>query len=432
MKTGIRAEWDTAKTVVLHRPGIEMCFGLLEPYASLYERAFSRYGARTEHARLENILRHEYGVNVILMKEALLAAADRDRSVRQRLVEAARRCILFCGDAGEAQKALADFERNIDAYDAGHFFNILLLNPGICRHSGAGTREIQLNITERQPLSNLYFLRDQQVITDRGIVMSRMAKPQRAREPQVMRIFWETMGCTVQAGITAPGTLEGGDFLPMKEFALIGTGDRTNRAGSDQLAAGSLGFDEVALVHQPAHPLLPDNRPDPMITMHLDTYFNVASSAVVVGSGLLMRNAEVEVRHRDGDRYVPEKTRTNLYDYIRAKGFDVIDLTTLEQMAYAPNFLCIRDGTILAVEVDRTVKEVLATLSAKAAMNPERYGPLLSHAEKEYRMLKGEGQFFPHKKEIYAHDIDANPVVLQNLTGGYGAARCMTCVVRRG
>ena len=39
-----------------------------------------------------------------------------------------------------------------------------------------------------------------------------------------------------------------------------------------------LGFDEVGVVHQPSHPLILGEQRDPMIDMHLDTYFNVASS----------------------------------------------------------------------------------------------------------------------------------------------------------
>jgi arginine deiminase len=432
MKARITAEWDRLRSVVMHRPGIEMFFGLLEPYASLYERAFSRYGARIEHTRLEETLKHEFGVNVILLKEAILAAADSIPAVREQLVSAARESLLFCGDAREVSSALHEFERNIDSLDSGHFFNILLLNPGICRESGSRTREIQLNITERQPLSNLYFMRDPQAVTDRGIVLSRMAKPQRNRETRITRFLWETLDLAIVHETESPGTFEGGDFLSMKEFALIGTGDRTNRKGAEQLLGCCTEFDEIAFVRQPTHPLIPGDHPDPMIAMHLDTYFNVASSGVVVGSELLMKRAGVEIYHREGDTYRREKEKTTLHAFIRAKGFDIIDLTTLEQMAYAPNFLCIRDGTILAVEVDRTVKNVLATLTSRAETEPDRYGALLARAEKDYRLLKSEGQFFPHKKEIYCHDIDAYPVILQNLTGGYGAAHCMTCALERG
>jgi arginine deiminase len=171
---------------------------------------------------------------------------------------------------------------------------------------------------------------------------------------------------------------------------------------------------------------------DPMVSMHLDTWFNVASSGVVIGPELLMRRAQVEIYCRYGDAYRREGGPTDLFTYIRAKGFDIIDITTLEQMAYAPNFLCVREGTIIAVESDRIAKDVLRTLATKAEMAPERYGALYAQSLKEYQILKSEGQFFPHKREVYQHDIDAYPISLRNLTGGYGAAHCLTCALKRG
>ncbi|MDD1679173.1 MAG: arginine deiminase family protein [Methanomicrobiales archaeon] len=433
MKPGVTAEWDTLKTAVIHRPGIEMFFGLLEPFASLYERAFSRYGARVEHRRLEEILRDEFGVKIVVLKEAILSAADRDPTIRKRLVDAARNVLSFTGDSLETSLARREFEKNSELLDSGHFFNILLLQPQVDLRAGMGTRIVQMNITERQPLSNLYFMRDQQAVTDRGIFLSRMAKPQRNREVILTGCLWNILGLDIMQSTTDPGTFEGGDYIPMKKFALIGTGDRTNAEGVRQMLALDLKFDEVGVVHQPNHPLIPEKVFDPMIDMHLDTYFNVASSGVVVGSELLMKEAQVEIYYRQGPgNYTREGKERDLYSYITEKGFDVIDLTTLEQMAYAPNFLCIRDGTILSVEVDRIVSKVIDNLTAKAALDPRRYGALLARAHEDYRRLRNEGQFFPHKKEVYQHDIDAYPVILENLTGGYGAAHCMTCVLKRG
>jgi arginine deiminase len=433
MKVGVRAEWNPLKTAVIHRPGIEMFFGLLEPFASLYERAFSRYGARAEHRRLEETLREEFGVRVLILKEAMLTAADRDPDVRNQLVSAARTVLSFGGDAREAGLAQREFEKNAEILDSGHFFNILLLQPCVDLHAGEGTRMVQLNITEQQPLTNLYFMRDQQAVTDRGIVLSRMAKPQRNGEVVLTEFLWNVLGLDIVHRTENPGTLEGGDYMPMKDFALIGTGDRTNREGVYQMLNAGLGFDEVGVVHQPNHPLIPERVFDPMVDMHLDTYFNVASSGVVVGSEQLMKEARVEIYHREGrGEYTRDGVEQDLHTYILGKGFDVINLTTLEQMAYAPNFLCIRDGTILSVEVDRIVRDVIENLRSKSALDPHRYGTLLAQVEEDYKRLRNEGQFFPHKKEVYQHDIDAYPIILEHLTGGYGAAHCMTCVLKRG
>ncbi|MEI6243195.1 MAG: arginine deiminase family protein [Chlamydiota bacterium] len=120
-----------------------------------------------------------------------------------------------------------------------------------------------------------------------------------------------------------------------------------------------------------------------------------------------------------------------MYDYIRSKGFDVINITSLEQLSYASNFLCIQDGKILAIEVERGVRDVLANLEGKARAEPARFGKLYEQAKKDYDNLRMDGQFFPHKKEMYQHDLEFYPLTLKNLTGGYGGAHCMTCALTR-
>ena len=75
---------------------------------------------------------------------------------------------------------------------------------------------------------------------------------------------------------------------------------------------------------------------------------------------------------------------TNLHDYIVSKGFEIIDITTLEYLAYASNFLCVKNGTIISVEVDRLVKDVINNLEKKASLDPETYGDLLKQVKKDY------------------------------------------------
>jgi arginine deiminase len=432
MDTRIRAEWDTLRTLAIHRSGMEMFFGLLEPYASLYERAFSQNGAIREHERLEHVLKHEFRVNVFRMREKIMEAAERDSVIREKLVSIAHKTIGVVGDKKDVELARTELEKNKDILDSGHYFDVLLLNPQIEMESEKGTRMIHLNVTERQPLSNIYFMRDQQAVTDKGIFLSRMSKPQRRMETTVTKLLWDVLGADVVHEVTDPGTFEGGDFIPLKDFALVGVGDRTNESGIQQLLKYGVGFDEVGVVHQPNHPLIPSDEADPMIDMHLDTYFNIASKGVAIGLKPLLEVAKVDVYKRTNPgEYKKEEESTDLLSYITGKGFDVVGITTLEQLSYASNFLTIRDGTILAVEVERDIKDVLYNLQIKAKAEPGRYGTLLTQAEKDYEFLKNESEFFPHKREIYQHGIDAYPMVLKNLTGGYGAAHCMTAALER-
>jgi len=426
----IKAEWDRLKKVAVHTPGIEMFFGLLDPFASLYERAFNQSDARKEHELLQYTLKHDFNVKIIPLKDKIVDISQKPR-YQNKLVELAKNSILFTGNDQEVKLARQEMESNSTVLGPEHYFNTILLNPSIELEPRMTTRMINLHITEREPLSNLYFMRDQQTVTDKGIVLSRMSKPQRRREPLLTGLLWEMLNEPPIYEIQGPGTFEGGDYMPLGEFALIGMGDRSNENGVKQMLQHCLEFDEVGVVHQPIHPLIPPDKSDPMLNMHLDNYFNLVSKEMVVGSLIVLEATKVDIYHRTSEGYQKAPERMNLREYVQSKGFDIINITTLEQMAYAANLLCIKDGTILAVEVERIVKDVVNKLKFKAKTDPERYNKFYTQIRKDYRNLRHEGQFFPHKKEIYQHDIEAYPLNLINLTGGYGGAHCMTCALKR-
>lgn len=431
MTIKIKAEWDRLKEVAVHTPGLEMFFGLLDPFASLYERAFSQRDALNEHMLLQYTLKHDFKIKVHPLKDTMVELSLKKPRLKDELVELAKKSIQFTGTEEGVGMACQEMDANSAILDPEHYFNTILLNPSIELEPRMTTRMINLHITEREPLTNLYFMRDSQIVTDKGMVLSRMSKPQRSREPQLTRLFWNMLNEPPAYEIQGPGTFEGGDFMPLGEIALLGKGDRTNWNGVEQMLKNCLGFDEVAVVHQPSHPLVPADKRDPMFYMHLDNYFNVVSKGVALGSQDLLERAQVDIYQRSGEGYQKLPGEMNLYQYIVSRGFEFINITTLEQMAYAANLLCIKDGTVLAVEVERIVKDVINKLRLKAKADPEGYSKLHTQVWKEYRHLRQEGQFFPHKKEIYEYDIEAFPLNLSNLTGGYGGAHCMTCPMKR-
>lgn len=428
----IHAEWDPLEKVVIHRPSLEMRLGLMEPFGSLFERAFSFKGAVHEHRQFEYILRKELGIEVVRFEHEIIKATRKRPELRDELIEKARNRIVYEGTRKDIATAEKEFDDNAKYLDTEAFLHWWMMSPVIEIARDGGTRNIHVNFTSRQPPANLYFMRDQQFVTDKGIVMSRMAKPARRHEPEITQFLWDAWGLDIAHVTEEPGTIEGGEFIPMGHFSLVGLGDRTNRSAIDQLLANGLGVAEVGVVHQPNHPMLPQDQPDPMIDMHLDTYFNVASSHVVVGLVDLWKVAKLEIWHNEGDHYEKDPKETNLYDYIVDKGFEVVPVTTLEQLCYASNFLCIRDGLIAAIETEREVKSVLANLEIIAGEQPKKYGRLLKQAKTDYEQLASQGGFFPHKPKMFQLEIEAYPIVLKNLTGGYGGAHCMTMSLTRG
>jgi arginine deiminase len=305
--------------------------------------------------------------------------------------------------------------------DPEHLFRIAVLNPAIGHARGAPLRL-------GNPLHNLYFMRDQQAATDRGICMGRMATPERSEEVGVTSVGLRALGVEPVHRI-GRGRFEGGDFMPAGEFALAGCGSRTNPEGVRDLLGGGVGFDEVAVVREPGHPLV-DGR-DPMVNMHLDTYLNFPKDGVAVGSPDLLKASKVTVFHRLRDGYEKGATAGTLPDYLRAKEFDFIPITTLEQLCYSTNFLSVRDGACITPDTSILAPIVLRRLREKAGSNFPKYGRLLAQAEHDYQVMKTESEFFPHKKAVYEHGLEMTTAILTNATGGYGGAHCMTCVLSR-
>jgi len=431
MSNRARAEWEPLTEVLIHRPGIEMFFGLLEPYSFLYERAFRVDEAVHEHAELEHVLSGA-GVTVRRLRDLAVEVEARRPEFVERVRADVERIVRYTGPRDMVDRSRRALRRDLATFDAETLFNILLLRPSVRLERRAGDRGILPKVELDAPLANLYFMRDQQALTAAGFVLGRMSKPQRRAEPRLIGTLLRASGATIAGEVRAPGTFEGGDFLPMGEFALLGTGDRTNASGVRQLLGLSLGFDEVGVVHQPAHPALPDDAPDPMIDMHLDTYLNVPGDGIAIGCAALLRAARVDVyRRARGGRLVRIQRKRTLAEYLAEKKFEVLPLSTLEQMSYATNFLCLRDRKIVAVEVEGEVDRVLAGLDLAARRDPHRYRALLALARRERDELRSGRGFFPHIAPVRDRGIEVIPLALQEITGGYGGAHCMTCVLSR-
>lgn len=431
MEIGAWAEWDPLTDVMIHRPGIEMFFGLLEPYSLFYERTFSMDGAVYEHEALEHALVEE-GIRVHRLKRTMVDRAREEPALVERARESAPRLLRYDGPGPLVRRARRALRANLARFDAESLFNVLLLHPSVLLAERGGTRNDHPRVSLDLPLANLYFLRDQQALTHRGLIQARMAKPQRRPEPELTRAILELAGGRFIGQIRPPGTFEGGDFLPAGSFALLGTGDRTDAAAVRQILGLGLEHEEIAVVHQPAHPLIPGNAPDPMVDMHLDTHLNLAGDHLAVGLIPLLKRARTEIyRRRSKGRFVREPTTTNVYDYLKRRGFDLVPLTTLEQLSYASNFLTLSDRRILAIEVERVIPRVLATVAASALAQPGRYGALHRQALRDAAELKSSDAFFPHKPELSQAGVEIHPVLLEEITGGYGGAHCMTAALHR-
>src|SRR5207245_11483689 len=99
------------QVVVIHRPRIEMFFGIIELFAFLYERAFNMDEAIHEHRELEHAL-DLTGVRVHRLKHLAIKLAREDAELVGMLTKYAKGIVKFEDAVAEVKRERREFERN--------------------------------------------------------------------------------------------------------------------------------------------------------------------------------------------------------------------------------------------------------------------------------------------------------------------------------
>src|SRR2546427_12991097 len=110
------------------------------------------------------------------------------------------------------------------------------------------TRRVKLDA----PLANMFLRRDKQVASDLGLIVGRMSKPQRRMEPDITSTILEMAGAKIVNRVKAPGTFEGGDFIPAGKNTMVGNCDRTKMHGARQALPRGAQSPQGARKHHPA------------------------------------------------------------------------------------------------------------------------------------------------------------------------------------
>jgi arginine deiminase len=383
------AEWLPARVLLMCEPGIETLFSILHTDAANFLFPFSPTQGREEHRAYRRAL-ETHGVQVIDLRD-LLIQAD-----RMRLVQWAHQAVAFDFDAQLADEeragVMAQLDAALNALDAGSLVDVLMLRPTLRVARDEAALDATTRFKTRFTLAPLspYYTRDPLITTRAGVVITRLKLAQRAAENDLAAYALEVLGIRPIHRVQAPGTLEGGDFIPCGDFALQGQGLLTNEDGVQQcLAHRVYGYVEVAVVEDPRMS---------MDEMHLDTYF-----------AMLDRDLAICLDTRlDGDAepvvkvYAPQGTsadftysltRTMLFSrYLKEKGIHVIPFSKAEQERFAANGLLVAPRKLIAVA--------------------------------------SAGQAFLQR--LREAGVEVHPIAFDALTGGYGGPHCSSQVLLRG
>lgn len=381
-----QAEWDNAQAILMHTPGEELFDGVIHPYAGLFEYYFDVDKAAEEHRGYIEALKRN-GIEVYTIRE-LLGQVSMDR-----LRVYAMNSITYDTSAlteAEAVKNEAYRLSIIEQMSRADLIRCILLRPTVKLYNIANNTGVEAVYTH-SPLMNLYFTRDQSITTPRGHIIAQMNSTQRADETQIVALCYEQLGVKPILTITGDGRLEGGDYLRGGTISYIGCGMRTNLDAIEQIMrADAFGHDTIAVVN--------DHKWWQM-QMHLDTYFNIIDKdlCTLVESRYHAKEGDPEwvtvdlYTRKPGEKdYTLSQREIPFVEFLEQRGFSIIPIKLEDELHYANNFLTIAPRHIMAVgNQSRELQRALAK-----------------------------------------HGVKVEWIPLETLIKGYGAAHCMTQVIR--
>lgn len=375
LPTGQCHEDDAAKIVVVCAPSaLSKMMGSLHPAGALYEKPVNTSKATESHDKLQAILKRN-GIKVYEISDILRMHCDMSMKDRMDLENLAFQCLTYTfarnkkesksnsssatADLSQAERYYASDEykrKVIDNSDVQQLVDIIFTNPIVTIHPSLRDTGFTASYTF-EPLSNIIFVRDQQITTNKGIVMANLRSTQRMKEVKLLEFCLRKLNLNVIGHIPPHAYLEGGDFFPAgKDLSFIGIGPRSDWSAVQYLLRNDLlGTLRVAVVK--------DTFEKKQQRMHLDTVFSIIGSDCCVMLDDMMgeqsptrRLVDVYEYHKDNDETDTGKYKLYLENIEFSKymsehlAYSIIPVTGTEQLNYGCNCLNLGNGHIVTIE----------------------------------------------------------------------------------
>ena len=358
------SEFDHPTDIITHCPSIETRF----PFhldAFLYEHPPNPAKAVECHNMFRKLLHEACGARIWTVREILKTMSTEE--LRKTLVNFTK--VDFSMTPGLPNKEFQEklkreyLDFSLSKLSKDHLIDLIFLHPSLTidvdHTSSTGFHYDKIPLS---PLANTVFTRDQQITTAKGVVIGRFGAQQRRDENELMSFVWPQLGIQPIGRIESPGTIEGGDFIPLStDCMMLGVGLRTNMNAAHQLMNKDLlGCHRFIVVE--------DKVDCNQQRMHLDTYFNVASEKLCVcvdkvaqDDPSYLRIAHEYIQREEG--YVEESTMP-FGKWLKKEGFEVVEASFKQQEDYFINLLhlgktALGKDRLFAInpEVEKSLKE---------------------------------------------------------------------------
>jgi arginine deiminase len=360
-ETYVGSEIGRLRTVLVHRPGIEIA--RITPDnkdALLFDDLLWLERAQEEHDRFVELMTSR-GIEVLYFADLLRDVLD-DESIRGEIIDeiiTPARCGVGVATRLRASMRDAGCDRVVDVLLGG------LLEREL-PDWGVDPLFADL-VADRfhyvlRPLPNLLFMRDNAAWLDGGLILNVLATPARERESIYMKQIYrhhprfKNRHFPVWYGTGAdhhyPASIEGGDVLVLGEdTAMVGLGERTAPAAVEMLA-------RRLFADSPVRKIIVVHLRRARAVMHLDTVFTMVDRATFNVFPGLLRDIDVHVIFPDG----AEGLAVAPYESLEAALADACGLTDVrfvatggdaigqlrEQWDDGNNTLAIEPGVVIA------------------------------------------------------------------------------------
>jgi arginine deiminase len=302
---GVHSEVGKLRKVIVHRPGLEM--RRLTPTNCeelLFDDVIWTRRARQEHDAFVDLMREEFGVDVMRVHE-LLEEVVRDSEGRAYILD--RKIVPDEVGVGGAVELRAWMDEMEPAKLVAHLVGGVTIAElptdfrKLAEKAYAGTEFVIA------PLPNQLFTRDSSCWIYGGVTVNPMFWPARRKEALHLTAIYKYhpsfKGGDFQIWWGDPdvdhgmATLEGGDVMPVGNgLVLIGMGERTTYQAVGQVAQSL--FENEAAEHVLAAKMPPDRA-----SMHLDTIFSFCDRDLVTIYEPVVNNIQpISYRPGSGDR----------------------------------------------------------------------------------------------------------------------------------
>jgi arginine deiminase len=335
--------FDMPTDIITHTPTRTECF----PFhldAFLYESPPNPQEAEKTHQLFCKMVGDASGARVWTARDVLREMSS--SRLRDLVIEHSD-CKFRIVPNSKADRALMRrdyFDRSLSGLSKEFLIDLLVLHPSITINVDASSTGFSVTEIPVNPLSNLVFTRDQQIVSAQGVVMGRFAAEQRRPENDLMTIVWEQLGVRPFERMHFPAVLEGGDFFPLgPDLAMLGVGLGTNmHSARELLARDAIGTKRVVIVE--------DVKDFNQSRSHLNTFlspvddnFLLCLDKIAQDNDKFRRMAHVWVRNEDC--YVEEVTMP-FGKWMKQQGYTVVMASLAQQREYFTNNLPLgRDST---------------------------------------------------------------------------------------